>query len=233
MSLDMNTKPKDMIGARFGSWTVVEIDDEPRKKRGIYLKCLCDCGIEKAVQKYTLAKGLSKSCGCGWAASATNNFKTHGLSTSPEYSSWAHMIARCNNPKNDGYKWYGAKGVFVYPEWIASPADFIAHVGPRPSPAHTIDRIDPSGNYVPGNVRWATWDQQARNKNVSVKNKSGTVGVCAFGSRYRAYGYVSGKQIHLGVFDSIEQAIQSRKAWERHHGITELQLLEQTKEALA
>lgn len=211
----MKIKPDEMIGARFGSWMVIEIDARPRKKKGFYLICRCDCGVEKPVQKYTLLKGLSRSCGCGWATAASNNFKTHGLSKSPEYASWVHMVSRCTDPSNDGYKWYGAKGVFVFQDWTSSPAAFIAHVGPRPSPEHTIDRIDPYGNYVPGNVRWATWDQQARNKRISIKNKSGTVGVCAFGSRYRAYGSVSGKHKHIGLFDTKAEAEVARKAWER------------------
>lgn len=81
---------------------------------------------------------------------------------------WRGMLDRCNNEKSTSYVNYGGRGIRVCPEWEASYEAFLASVGPRPSPSHTLDRIDNDGNYEPGNVRWATPSQQARNKRNTV-----------------------------------------------------------------
>jgi len=91
----------------------------------------------------------------------------HGGTKWPEYAVWNTMNARCTNPKNENYPRYGGRGIRVVPEWADSFARFIADVGRRPSDAHSIDRINNDGNYEPGNVRWATSTEQARNRSDS------------------------------------------------------------------
>jgi hypothetical protein len=82
----------------------------------------------------------------------------------PEYPQYRAMIHRCHNPKNDNFHGWGKKGIRVCDEWRASFHAFMAHMGPRPTPAHTIDRYpNRHGNYEPGNVRWATRSEQAYN----------------------------------------------------------------------
>ena len=71
------------------------------------------------------------------------------------------MKGRCQNPKNSGYKYYGARGIKVAPEFQTFEG-FIAYMGPCP-PRHSIDRKDNDGDYCPGNVRWATQRTQMRN----------------------------------------------------------------------
>lgn len=90
----------------------------------------------------------------------------HGMNKSPEHRVWVGMKQRCNNPKKKDYKWYGAKGVKVCQEWMDSFSSFLEHVGRRPSPHHTIDRINVDGNYEPGNVMWATMEEQINNTTV-------------------------------------------------------------------
>jgi hypothetical protein len=88
--------------------------------------------------------------------------RTRGMA--PEYRIWIGMKSRTLNPKSEAYKHYGAKGVTVHPRWLNSFANFLADVGPRPSPIHSIDRYpNRNGNYEPGNVRWATPKEQMRN----------------------------------------------------------------------
>lgn len=80
-----------------------------------------------------------------------------------EYRIWRAMIARCRNPNTKDFKNYGGRGIKVCPEWLASYPAFLAHVGRRPDPKLTLDRINNDGNYEPGNVRWATRYEQIHN----------------------------------------------------------------------
>jgi hypothetical protein len=83
---------------------------------------------------------------------------------SPEYSIWATAKQRVTNPNNERWSDYGGRGITMCPEWLASFEAFFAYVGPRPSPDHSIDRIDNDGNYEPGNVRWADRKTQRANR---------------------------------------------------------------------
>jgi hypothetical protein len=85
----------------------------------------------------------------------------------PERRIWLNMNARCYNPKNPAYKRYGGRGIGIYPDWRGEYGfeRFLAYVGRRPSPQHSIDRFpNPTGNYEPCNVRWATIEEQNRNR---------------------------------------------------------------------
>lgn len=84
----------------------------------------------------------------------------------PTYSVWWAMKARCTDPSRDSYCFYGGKGVTVCPRWFTYD-NFVEDMGYRPDLEHTLDRIDPTGNYEPGNCRWETWDVQNNNKTTS------------------------------------------------------------------
>lgn len=85
-------------------------------------------------------------------------------SSHPLYSTWKGMIARCHQPNSTSYRWYGAKGVTVCDRWQNSFQAFIADMGMKPTDKHTLDRIDPAGNYEPSNCRWADPATQADNR---------------------------------------------------------------------
>jgi hypothetical protein len=78
---------------------------------------------------------------------------------------WTFMLARCYDPRHDGYRYYGEKGVTVCDEWRE---DFLTFHDWAKANGYkeglTLDRIDPTGNYEPDNCRWTTWDVQAKNK---------------------------------------------------------------------
>jgi hypothetical protein len=154
------TKMVDLAGQRFGRLVVLHrvLDKTPGRARWAVL---CDCGTQKAVNGDGLRSGRSRSCGCLRREMVGDQFRTHGETGSAE--SWAFYRAktRCNNPNVPEYRNYGGRGIkFCFD----SLEQFILEVGRRPTPDHSLDRIDVDGDYAPGNVRWATLKVQNRNK---------------------------------------------------------------------
>ena len=91
------------------------------------------------------------------------------IKKNPEYYVWRGMKSRCYNKNNPSYKNYGGRGIQVCDEWRNSFLTFFADVGPRPTPRHSIDRIDNGNGYEPSNVRWATWCEQALNRRPAIR----------------------------------------------------------------
>jgi hypothetical protein len=89
--------------------------------------------------------------------------RTHGMSRTPEYQAWGAMFTRCYNTSVPKYKHYGGRGIVVCDRWRSFEV-FLADMGSRPSPKHSLDRIDVNGNYEPTNCRWATMVMQVNNK---------------------------------------------------------------------
>ncbi len=126
--------------------------------------CVCDCGTEKVALGTSLVKGNVSSCGCLAKDLVTKHGGAVPGKLHPLYKRWLGMNERCRNPKADNYPRYGALGVRVCQEWQESFIAFAEYVGPKPGPGYTLDRIDPAGNYEPGNVRWATAHEQRINR---------------------------------------------------------------------
>ena len=91
------------------------------------------------------------------------NFK-HGLSKTPEYRCWQQIKERCLNPKHKAYPDYGGRGITIDPVWVQDFEAFYSFVGNRPTAKHSLDRIENSRGYEPGNVRWATMKEQNNNR---------------------------------------------------------------------
>jgi hypothetical protein len=142
----------DLVDQRFTK--LVAICPDGRIHGYIAWQCRCDCGREVRVPSGSLRSGATRSCGCLRASSHRSHGHTVAGRCTPEYQAWVDMKKRCLNPRRPKYRYWGGKGVTVDPRWVNDYPAFYAYVGPRPSPDYELDRIDPYGNYEPGNVRW-------------------------------------------------------------------------------
>lgn len=160
----------DLAGKVFGRLTVLSragVSDD----RKITWLCRCECGNEVVRVGTSIKKGNVRSCGClrNETTSARAKLATkHGMcrsgARSPEWCAWQSMVSRCENPNIKAYPRYGGRGIVVHGPWHDFET-FLAYVGHRPSDVHSLDRYpNPDGNYEPGNVRWATVEEQNRNK---------------------------------------------------------------------
>lgn len=214
-------KAVDLSGIRFGRLVVVSRDVS--KKGHPAWNCLCDCGQEKVCLGINLKKGVTQSCGCLRTEMITARSLKHGNrrqrgggTTSREYEAWCSMIGRCETESNTSYDNYGARGVKVCERWRSSFENFLADMGERPSPKHSIDRINVNGDYEPLNCRWVTREEQMRNRRLFKINKTGVNGVYLNKSgKYHAQIYEQGKRKHLGLFDTLEEAAEARKTAEQ------------------
>lgn len=160
----------DLTGQVFGLLTVIKRVTRPEGKcKGIYWLCECECGNTIIASTEQLRKGVIISCGCVKKERVKYKREViHGYSYTRVYVIWKNMMARCYNPKDVGYKNYGARGVTVYDEWhdVSVFAEWAYANGYADD--LTIDRINTNGNYEPDNCRWVSMKVQQNNKRNNV-----------------------------------------------------------------
>jgi hypothetical protein len=150
----------DLTGKVFHWLTVIK--RAPNAGSKLVWECSCKCGKTSLALGYKLLDGRKKSCGC-----LSNRMKQDGLTRKhpSEYKSFETAKYRCTNPKNPKFFDYGGRGIKFK---FLSFKDFLVEVGLKPSPKHTIERINNNGHYEIGNLCWATQKQQSRNKRTTI-----------------------------------------------------------------
>ena len=200
----------DMSRQRCGRLRVLgrATNDSPRAA----WECLCDCGTSTIVRGKDLRSGNTSSCGCLAAearvASGGKN-RRHGLTYSPIWQAWSGMRRRCGDPNHKSFKDYGGRGIMVCPQW-ESFETFYADMAPRPA-GMTIERIDNDGDYEPGNCRWATWTEQAR-------NKRSNVAIEAFGETKIVVAWAEDSRCAVSL-DALQKRIEA--GWPSERALTE------------
>lgn len=157
----------DITGLRFGKLTVLRQDGKSSRnpwKHTTWL-CKCDCGNTVVVRQGNLRSGNTQSCGC-----LKENLRgSYSPNKNRLYNSWRAMKARCNNPNNNRFYAYGARGISVCKEWESFAGFQKWAIANGYADNLTIDRIDCNGNYCPENCRWIEPKKQSKNRRC-VKN---------------------------------------------------------------
>lgn len=175
----------DVSGQIFGRLTAISATKERYAGGGILWRCVCSCGNEKNIWVQNLKRGFIRSCGClRHEFSVANGERWHQAKTKPSrnehplYGIWDAMQQRCRNTRCDAWKYYGGRGIRVCERWTKGedgmhPFDcFVADLGPRPTPRHSIDRWpDNDGDYEPSNIRWATQKEQMSNSRPAIARR--------------------------------------------------------------
>lgn len=203
---------EDLTGQKFNRLTVIRYAGKRNKNNNSFWTCLCECGNEKDVSAKHLKSSSIKSCGCLAREVSATKGKKHGMSNSRPYNIWANMIQRCTNPKKPDYKFYGAIGIQVCPEWNVQLGgcfeNFWHDMSEGYSDGLTLDRIDPYGNYCKENCRWATRKEQGFNQKRRSTNKTGRTGV----SRASCGKWqVTICNEYVGIFEDFEAACLARE----------------------
>jgi len=154
----------DITGQKFRKLTALHVDGHHKNGQIMWL-CQCDCGQKISVLGNNLRAGRTRSCGClqlNWVRNGKPASRHNGTGT-PEFRAWSMMRDRCRKGHSNS-KYHGDRGIAVCERWNKFE-NFLADMGPRPSPKHSLDRYpNNDGHYEPGNCRWATKSEQSRNR---------------------------------------------------------------------
>lgn len=180
-------KQKDITGQKRGALTAVSSTGEKCSNGDYKWNFVCDCGNTAIMSLGNFGSKKSPCCKICGKRNAIAAHTTHGFKNNHKtYKAWCKIKERCFNPNSPDYETYGAKGITVHPFFVEDFMNFYNEIGEAPKDGikWSVDRIDYTKGYEPGNVRWATDSQQARNKGKSRSNTSGFTGVSWDNKKY-------------------------------------------------
>lgn len=148
---------RDLTGQTFGDLFVISRSGSTSHGQATW-NCRCKCGNVWVAIGGNITGGRTTCCGCD----NTGNLK-HGMTDTVEFRVWCNIVDRCEREWHKNYKDYGGRGIRIHPDWRSDFKSFLDYVGKRPSPKHSIERLDVNKGYEPGNIIWATRSQQANN----------------------------------------------------------------------
>ena len=151
----------DLTNKRFGNLIAIKYFKKPNEKKYTW-QCVCDCGNTKNIISSNLIRGNSTTCGCGKIKLGEITTK-HGMAKTRIFKIWVGVRKRCTNSNCKSYNLYGGRGITISSKWD-NFIDYYNDMKEGYSDDLSLDRIDPNGNYEPGNCRWATMKTQNRNK---------------------------------------------------------------------
>lgn len=206
------------VGAKFGDWTVVgQLEKEHNGKENVpFSRVRCACGkVEKDLLSSYLRAGKTNGCGCKRGLALAYSGITHGKSRTPIYRLWAAIKHRLGSQASYA-------GIGMYGPWMidfVAFETFILSLGPKPTPQHTLDRIDSNGDYAPDNLRWADKTLQSVNRRNNMLGNLEANSKVAVGQKYdlltveeliirRAYGrnwYAARVRCECGTIKVVHQ----------------------------
>lgn len=208
---------RNLIGLKFGRLTV--IGDGVHENWVHKWECKCECGNVVLVNTSKLTTGHTRSCGCLQKERTSEASLIHGKSKSRIHKEWRGILHRCKNPSASHYENYGGRGIKVCDEWQGENGFLNFYKWSMENGYAdnlTLDRKNNDKGYSPDNCRWVTHQENCWNRGTRKDSRTGKAGVTMVVTRtgkikYRSCIMVNGKNIHLGYFYNLDEAIKARE----------------------